>query len=67
METESKIFRMEKYFQWASFVANDLQQGDPIVEFTEFPASCIARGILGPAWEHKKTGQRKCLKILTIG
>ena len=43
------------------FIANDLQQGDLIAEFTKFPASCIARGIVGPAWEHKKTGQRKCL------
>jgi hypothetical protein len=38
------------------FVANDLQQGDLIAEFTKFSASCIARGIVGPAWEHKKTG-----------
>jgi hypothetical protein len=35
-------------------IANDLQQGDLIAEFTKFPASCIARGIVGPAWEHKK-------------
>jgi hypothetical protein len=38
------------------FVANDLQQSDLIAEFTKFPASCIARGIVGPAWEHKKNG-----------
>jgi hypothetical protein len=36
------------------FVANDLQQSDLIAKFTKFPASCIARGIVGPAWEHKK-------------
>jgi hypothetical protein len=36
------------------FIANDLQQGDLIVEFTKFPASCIARGIVGLAWSIKK-------------
>jgi len=46
------------------FIANDLQQGDLIAEFTKFPASCIARGIVGPVWEHKKAGQRKCLKSI---
>jgi len=45
------------------FIANDLQQGDLVAEFTKFPASYIARGIVGPAWEHKKTGQRKCLCV----
>jgi hypothetical protein len=36
------------------FIANDLQQGDLIAEFTKFPASCIARGIVGLAWSIKK-------------
>jgi hypothetical protein len=54
IETELKRFRRESYFQRTPFIANDLQQGDLIAEFTKFPASCIARGIVGPAWEHKK-------------
>jgi hypothetical protein len=33
---------------------------------SEFPACYIARGIVGPAWEHKKTGQRKCLINLLL-
>jgi hypothetical protein len=61
METELKRFRRESYFQLMPFIANDLQQCDLIAEFTKFPASDIARGIFGLAWEHKKTGQRKCL------
>jgi len=45
------------------FIANDPQQDDIVAEFTKFPVSCIARGIVGLAWEHKKAGQRKCLFI----
>ena len=65
METESKKFRRESYFQWMPFIANNSQQGNLIVEFIKFPASCIAGGIIGPAREHKKPGQRKCLDMLT--
>jgi hypothetical protein len=46
------------------FIANDLQQGDLVIEFTKFPASCIAGGIIGPVWEHKKPVQRKCLNAV---
>jgi hypothetical protein len=57
-DSEGRVIFNECYL-----FANDLQQGDLITEFTKFPAFCIARGIVAPAWEHKKTGQRKCLKF----
>ncbi|RKX62342.1 MAG: hypothetical protein DRP37_01820 [Thermodesulfobacteriota bacterium] len=67
METESKGFRRESCFQWMPFIANNSQQGDLIAELTNFPASCIARGIVGPVWEHKKPVQRKCLYLNVVG
>jgi len=44
------------------FIANNSQQDNLIANFIKFSASCIARGIVGPAWEHKKPVQRKCLQ-----